>query len=38
MADTLPEVLARTVAARGQEPAYSDRHAPEGWRTLTWSE
>lgn len=38
MAETLPEVLAQTVAARGGEPAYSDRHADEGWRTLTWSE
>jgi long-chain acyl-CoA synthetase len=38
MADTLPEVLARTVAARGAESAYSDRHAEVGWRTLTWAE
>src|SRR3954451_12184209 len=33
---TLPAVLARTVATRGDQPAYSDRH--EGGRTLTWSE
>jgi long-chain acyl-CoA synthetase len=33
---TLPAVLARTVASRGDQPAYSDRHA--GGRTLTWSE
>src|SRR4051794_33186355 len=38
MTDTLPAVLARTVAARGGEAAYSDRHADEGWRTVTWSE
>src|SRR5438067_633465 len=38
MPDTLPAVLAETVAARGGEPAYSDRHAADGWRTLTWSE
>jgi long-chain acyl-CoA synthetase len=38
MTDTLPAVLAETVAARGGEPAYSDRHAAEGWRTLTWAE
>jgi long-chain acyl-CoA synthetase len=35
---TLPAVLATTVAARGDEPAYSDRHAEDGWRTVTWSE
>jgi long-chain acyl-CoA synthetase len=34
--DTLASALARTVAAHADEPAYSDRHAPEGWRTLTW--
>jgi long-chain acyl-CoA synthetase len=38
MTDTLPAVLAETVAARGAEPAYSDRHAADGWRTLTWAE
>jgi long-chain acyl-CoA synthetase len=38
MTDTLPAVLAETVAARGGEPAYSDRHAAKGWRTLTWAE
>lgn len=35
---TLPQVLARTVSARGGEAAYSDRHAPDGWRTVTWAE
>src|SRR4051794_26402949 len=35
---TLPAVLARTVADRGAEAAYSDRHTAEGWRTLTWAE
>lgn len=35
---TLPEILAATVAARGGEAAYSDRHAADGWRTLTWAE
>src|SRR5689334_662285 len=38
MTETLPAVLAETVAARGDQPAYSDRHAADGWRTLTWSE
>ena len=38
MTDTLPAVLSATVAARGSEPAYSDRHADDGWRTMTWSE
>ena len=44
---TLIDVLTDTVAAHGDEPAYSDRHTgpegPEGpddaaWRTLTWTE
>jgi len=35
---TLPDILDATVAARGDEPAYSDRHTEEGWRTLTWAE
>ena len=41
---TLVDALADTVAAHGDEPAYSDRHgAPDGpdegaWRTLTWNE
>jgi long-chain acyl-CoA synthetase len=34
--------LERTVAARGDEPAYSDKiglpQGQQGWRTLTWSE
>ena len=34
--------LARTVAERGDEPAYSDKvgiaEGQQGWRTLTWSE
>ena len=34
MTDTLPAVLAETVAARGDQPAYSDRHGEDGWRTL----
>ena len=34
---TVPEALARTVAAHGDEPAYSDRHSDgDGWRTVTW--
>ena len=38
---TLIDSLTDTVAAYGDEPAYSDKHdVPEGesWRTLTWSE
>src|SRR5690242_10718558 len=38
---TLIDALADTVAAHGDEPAYSDKHdVPEGatWRTLTWSD
>jgi long-chain acyl-CoA synthetase len=38
---TLIDSLADTVRARGDEPAYSDRHGAaegESWRTLTWAE
>ena len=38
---TLADVLTETVAERGEEPAYSDKHhVPEGesWRTLTWTQ
>ncbi len=38
---TLIDALSDTVAGRGDEPAYSDKHdVPEGesWRTLTWSQ
>src|SRR3954454_4112503 len=38
---TLPDALAETVRAYGDQPAYSDKHdVPEGesWRTLTWTE
>lgn len=38
---SLVDALAGTAAEHGDEPAYSDRHAPtgdDGWRTLTWSQ
>ena len=38
---TLIHSLADTVQARGDEPAYSDRHGAaegESWRTLTWAQ
>jgi long-chain acyl-CoA synthetase len=38
---TLIDSLADTVRARGDEPAYSDRHGAaegESWRTLTWAQ
>ncbi|MER7302596.1 AMP-dependent synthetase/ligase [Nocardioides sp. NPDC127514] len=37
---TMVDVLAKVVADRGSEPAFSDRHTPDGtgWRTLTWGE
>lgn len=33
---TLIDSLAETVAQRGDSPAYSDRLAADGWRTVTW--
>lgn len=35
---TLCTELFDTVVEHGASPAYSDRHADSGWRTLTWSE
>ncbi|MFE6506942.1 AMP-dependent synthetase/ligase [Nocardioides sp. NPDC057767] len=37
---TMVDVLAKVVAERGAEPAFSDRHTADGtgWRTLTWGE
>ncbi|MFD4326232.1 AMP-dependent synthetase/ligase [Nocardioides sp. NPDC058538] len=37
---TMVDVLTKVVADRGSEPAFSDRHTPDGtgWRTLTWGE
>ncbi|MGZ4453648.1 MAG: AMP-dependent synthetase/ligase [Nocardioides sp.] len=35
---TLVTALAATVEQYGAEPAYSDRNAPAGWRTITWSD
>ncbi|MER7605973.1 AMP-dependent synthetase/ligase [Nocardioides sp. NPDC127503] len=37
---TMVDVLAKVVAERGPEPAFSDRHTADGtgWRTLTWGE
>ena len=36
--DTLCTALAATALARGDEPAYSDRHGPDGPRTVMWGE
>lgn len=37
---TMVDILAKVVAERGAEPAFSDRHTADGtgWRTLTWGE